>query len=137
MPHITIEYSSNIADRLHVDTCIRRVHDAAMTTGIFADDALRTRASERRHFRVADGHPDNAFVHVTLRMRPGRTPEVKQAAGRVIYQAICDHLAPIFADSPLGLTFEMQEIDVANRFHTSTIGDHMKKRGWTAPTKQE
>jgi 3-hydroxyacyl-CoA dehydrogenase len=89
---------------------------------------LRTRACERSCYRVADGHPDNAFVHVELRIRAGREPESKRRIGDKLYSVFCNYLAPIFDSSPLGLTFEIQEIDVDYRYLKSNLGDYVKNR---------
>ena len=47
MPHMIIEYSSNLRERLNLEQFMREVHDAAIQTGEFRIAALRTRASER------------------------------------------------------------------------------------------
>jgi 5-carboxymethyl-2-hydroxymuconate isomerase len=134
MPHIIIEYSSNLRERLNLEQFVREVHDATVKTGEFPMEALKTRTSERRTYRVADGHPENAFVHVVLRTRPGHDPEKKRQAGEKVFSAICNHLAPIYDSSPLGITFEMQEIDTDFRFLKSNLGDYVKRReGAPAP----
>jgi 5-carboxymethyl-2-hydroxymuconate isomerase len=128
MPHIVIEYSSNLRERLNLEQFVREVHDATVETGEFPMAGLKTRTSERTCYRVADGHPDNAFVHVVLRFRPGKDPVKKYQAGEKVFAAICNHLAPIYDSSPLGITFEMQEIDTDFRFLKSNLGDYVKRR---------
>ena len=68
MPHLTIEYSANVADHVDIDRLVGALHDAALATGVAALDALRTRAVRREHYAIADRHPDNAFVAVTARL---------------------------------------------------------------------
>ena len=128
MPHIVIEYSSNLRERLNLEQFVREVHDATVQTGEFPMAGLKTRTSERTCYRVADGHPDNAFVHVVLRFRPGKDPVIKYQAGEKVFAAICNHLASIYDSSPLGITFEMQEIDTDFRFLKSNLGDYVKRR---------
>jgi 5-carboxymethyl-2-hydroxymuconate isomerase len=128
MPHIIIEYSSNLRDRLNLERFVREVHDATVETGEFPMEGLRTRTSERTCYRIADGHPDNAFVHVVFRIRPGHDPQKKHRAGEKMFAAICNHLASIYDTSPLGITFEMQEIDTDYRFLKSNLSDHVKRR---------
>ena len=133
MPHIVIEYSSNLRERLNLEQFVREVHTAALATGEFAVGALRTRTSERSCYLIADGHPDNGFVHIVLRIRPGRTPETKRRVGEKVFTAISNYLAPIYDSSPLGVTFEIQEIDESFRFLKSNLRDYVKRRE-VAPT---
>lgn len=120
MPHIIIEYSANLRDALDPASLVEATHRAAAQTGAFQPDAIRTRAVQRDVYRVADGKPNRAFVHVVLRMRPGREPEMKQAIGQAVFEALCTELAPAFDAYRLGLTFELQEIDTRFRFMKDT-----------------
>ena len=72
MPHIIIEYSDNVGKLIQLDGLIENVHKTAISTGIFSIGGLRVRAARRDHYKVADGHPDNGFVHVELKIGPGR-----------------------------------------------------------------
>lgn len=129
MPHLTIEYSANLDPVLRLAQLIDTLH--ATTGGIeaFPRAGLRTRAARRTEYRIADGHPDNAFVHVTLRIAHGRSLEIRQAAGEVIFAALCQHLEPVLADTPLALSFEIQEIDPVLNFKHGNIRDYMARRG--------
>jgi 5-carboxymethyl-2-hydroxymuconate isomerase len=111
MPHILIECSSNLRARADLPVLVERVHAAALATGIFQLGGLRTRVAERDLFRVADGDPQNAFVHVTMRIGAGRDKAAKSAAADAIFAAVCDALAPAFETAPLGITLELEEID--------------------------
>lgn len=77
MPHITIEYSANVAQYHDIDGLVETVHDAALAHGLPALPGLRTRAVARHHYRIADGDPRFAFVAIHCRIAPGRPQEVK------------------------------------------------------------
>ena len=128
MPHLIIEYSVNLREVLKPDVFVERIHIAAEATGSFPGGSLRTRTSERTCFRMGDGHPDNGFIHIVLRIRPGREPEAKRRLGEQIFAAVCEYLDPIFESRPLGLTFEIQEIDTANRFLKSNMEEYLRAR---------
>jgi 5-carboxymethyl-2-hydroxymuconate isomerase len=122
MPHIIIEYSSNLRESLKPERFVEAVHKAAMESGEFAPSALlRTRTSERTCYRVGDGQPNNGFVHIVLRIRPGRDRETKLKLAEGIFSVVCDYLKPIFDSRPLGLTFEIQEIDTDFRLLKSNV----------------
>ena len=128
MPHLIVEWSANLRPLLDIGAFLHRAHDAAMETGAFAPDALRSRAVECVHARVADGHADNGFIHVVLRMRPGRDEATKRRIGEHVFAAMQAALASVFAARPLGLTFEMQEIDTANRWLAGNLDQHLARR---------
>ena len=81
MPHVVVEFSANLRGRADVPRLLRTVHDAALATGVFPRGGTRTRAEERTDYLIADGHPDNAFVHVTLRIGHGRDLEKPRRGG--------------------------------------------------------
>ncbi len=128
MPHIIIEYSSNLSEHFKVGALIDRVHEVALDTGVFPLGGLRTRAVEREHFRVADGHPENTFVHVTLRLGHGRDAPTKLRAARSVFDAVCDSLAPLFERLPMGISFEVVEIDPILNFKKNNLHEYVKAR---------
>ena len=128
MPHIVIEYSSNLRDRLGLDALIERLHATAIGTGVFPLGGARTRAVERTHYRIADGHPDNAFVHVTLRIGHGRDPETKRRAAQAVFDALCEHLGPLYERIPLGISFELQESDPVLNFKKNNLHEYVRAR---------
>ena len=128
MPHLIVEYSKNLRDTLGPDAFLEALHDAATATGEFPPMSLRSRAVELEHYRVGDGHPENAFVHVVLRIRPGRERERKLEIGDAIFRTATDFLAPAFETRPLGLTFEIHEIDIAFRFLKNNMPEYWAKR---------
>ena len=128
MPHIVVEYSSNVRDRLDLDRLIERLHTTAIGTGVFPLGGTRTRAAERTRYRIADGHPDNAFEHVTLRIGHGRDAQTKERAARAVFDALCEHLAPLYDAAPLGISFEVQEIDPALSFKRNNLHEYVAAR---------
>lgn len=128
MPHQIIEYSANLAPELDIDGLVAVLHETAAGIDAFPPAGLRTRAGKREHYRVADNHPDNAFVHVVLRIAHGRSLTVQKAAGDKIFAALCDYLAPIQSKSPLAISFEMQEIDPDRRWKKNNLRDYLEQR---------
>ena len=47
MPHIIIEYSENLEQKINLDTLIEKIHISALDTGIFPLGGLRIRAAKR------------------------------------------------------------------------------------------
>ena len=128
MPHLTIEYTANLESALHLPALIEALHATAAGIDIFPLAGLRTRAERRDTYRVADGHPDNAFVHLILRIGHGRALEVRQAAGEKLFAAPCAHLEPLLATTPLAISFEIQEIDPVLNYTSGNIREYLARR---------
>jgi 5-carboxymethyl-2-hydroxymuconate isomerase len=123
LPHLTIEYSANLEHVIQVQSLVDRLHRAAVETEVFPIGGIRTRAVVREHFRVADGHPENAFVHVVLRMARGRDVETRQRVGQHLFNTLCEALAPTTGSRPLAISFEVEEIDPAWNYRRNNLHD--------------
>ncbi len=121
MPHIIIEYSANLDGRLDVKSLVDEVHQAVIASGLFELPAIRTRAVRRDVFRVADGDARNGFVHITARIRQGRTADQRKSLGQGLLAAANRRLEPAFAAQPLALTVEVHEIDPEMTFRRNSI----------------
>jgi 5-carboxymethyl-2-hydroxymuconate isomerase len=131
MAHIQIEYSANLGDRIDFPGFLEAVHTSALATGIFPVGGVRTRAYAAEHYRIADGHPDNAFVHTMLRVGHGRDLETRKRACDAIFATICERLAGLFESIPLGLSLEMQEIDPVLTLKRNNLHEYVKRRAAT------
>ena len=128
MAHIVIEYSADLRDRLDLPAFLAEVHQAALATGVFPIGGIRTRAYEAAHYVIADGHRDNAFVHLSLKVGHGRDLETRKRACEAIFEAACRHLAPLFEALPLGISLEMQEIDPVLTCKKNNLHEYVKRR---------
>ena len=128
MPHLIVEYSSNLDGRVDIDHLIESLHVAAAATGVFPLGGIRTRASRREHYRIADGDRENSFVHVTARIRHGRPLDVRKRAGQTLFDALCQALAPVYDTQPLAISLEVQEIDPDLNFKQNNLHEYVAKR---------
>jgi 5-carboxymethyl-2-hydroxymuconate isomerase len=115
MPHVIVEYSANIEAEISPQDLVDEIHRAAIASGIAEPVAVRTRLMRREHYRVGDGAPENAFVHIDIRARKGRTLEQRKAAVQALYDQANKTLDPVFRARPLALTVEIHEIDPETR----------------------
>ena len=113
---------------MDIDALLRVLHETAAGIDALPVGGLRTRAVARQHYRVADGHADNAFINVVLRLAPGRAFEVRKAAGEKLFQALCDFLEPVYASSPLAISYEIQEIDADLRWKKNNLREYLARR---------
>jgi 5-carboxymethyl-2-hydroxymuconate isomerase len=128
LAHIIIEHSANLRPHLDVPGFIRAVHEAALATGIFPIGGIRTRAYEATAYCIADGHADNAFVHLSIRVGHGRDLDTRRKACDQIFTAASRQLDALFSRLPLGLSVEMQELDAVLNFKRNNLHDYVKTR---------
>lgn len=126
MPHMTIEYSANLAGKADMQAAAHSALKAILSSGLFELGAVRVRAYESDAYAIADQHPDNAFVHVSLRIGAGRSDEEKRAAGEVIYQAMLAQFETQLASPYFALSFEICEIDAALSWKTNAMHKRLR-----------
>lgn len=131
MPHIWIEYSGNLA--LDTGALMRTVQAAAIGDGsLFPLAGARTRALRVDDCLIVDGHPDNAFVHVLLRIGHGRSDAQKAALGERVFQALTTALAPHLAARPLGISMQIEEADPVLNYKLNNYREHLAARAAAA-----
>jgi 5-carboxymethyl-2-hydroxymuconate isomerase len=128
MPHIWVEYSANLDDDVVIDKLLDSVHEAAIATGVFPIGGARTRAVRVEQYRIADGHRDNGFVHVVLRIGHGRDAATKKAATEAVFAAVCAFLRPVYDRRPLGISLEMQELDPVLNLKLNNLHEYVAQR---------
>ena len=128
MPHQIIEYSVNLETRMDIQALVDGLHENAMGIDGLPLGGLRTRAARRKNYKIADEHPDNAFVHMILKLGHGRDEDTKKRFGEMIFDALCRLLEPVSSTSPLAISFEIQEIDASLTWKKNNLREYMAKR---------
>ena len=121
MPHIHIDYSPNLDQRLDMVALCRVLRDAAVETGVLPLAGIRVRATPAAHVVIADGNPDHAYLDISLRLRAGRSADDKRRVTQHIFAAAEGFCAEAMAQSSLMLSFELREIDPDLSPKTSSI----------------
>lgn len=132
MPHLIVEYSANLEGALDMRRVLDGLHAAALETGVFPVGGLRVRAARRDLYKIADGHADNAFIHVQARIGAGRAAEVRQKAAEQIFAALKAATADTFERRPLGLSLEVVEIDPVGTLKHNNLHEAVARRAGKA-----
>ena len=111
MAHLFVEMSDTVARSIDADGLCDAMHQAMVETGIFPLAGIRVRAYRAEACAMADKHPDNGFVALTLSVGHGRSKEVLAAAGDLVFAAARGFLSDWLAGQHFGLTLEIREID--------------------------
>ncbi len=75
MPHIIIEHSSNV-NAQKVSAVMRPLHDILVEFLPTDLSTCKSRILSHEYYLVGDGDPKNGFIHVEVRILPGRTEEI-------------------------------------------------------------
>ena len=103
-------------------------HIRAIAAGIdaFPTPGIRVRAIRVDHYAIADGNPKHGFIDISIRLRGGRSDEVKKASSQQIFEAARSYVEPVMQSRPIALSLEMRDIDPALSPKTGTIRDHLE-----------
>jgi 5-carboxymethyl-2-hydroxymuconate isomerase len=108
MPHLTLEYTDNI--EVDVQPLLARLHEEVVATGAINLKGIKSRAVKHTQYRIADGDPDYAFVHVGLLIREGRPVEVQKDATQRVMRVLKETFGYLFETRKLSLTVDLKEM---------------------------
>jgi len=89
MPHLIIEYSEDVAGQVAIQDIIDAAHDGAMSSELFPEYDIKTRAIGYRDHRTGQTH--DSFVHVALHLLDGRSDEQKV----MLSEAVLGRIEPL------------------------------------------
>jgi 5-carboxymethyl-2-hydroxymuconate isomerase len=131
MPHLTIEYTANLAAEGDLPGLVReaaavlaRQQDAGLP--VFPVGGIRVRALRVDMWAIADGAADDAFVHATLKIGSGRTDAVKRHTGDDLFAAMKTHFAALYERRYLALSLEVAEFSEAGTWKHNNIHARFK-----------
>jgi len=108
MPHLTLEYTDNLD--FDVQPLLARLHEELVATGAVNLKGLKSRAVRHGDYRIADGNPEYAFVHVNLLIREGRPVEVQQDAAKRVMNVLKETFGHRYDNSYLSLSVDIKEM---------------------------
>ena len=117
MPHLTLEYTANLD--FEIQPLLARLHSELVATGAVNLKGLKSRALRHDDYRIADGDPDYAFVHVNLLIREGRPLNVQKDLAQRVMAVLKETFGMRFEDGHLSLSIDVKEMreGVALTFH--------------------
>jgi 5-carboxymethyl-2-hydroxymuconate isomerase len=130
MPHLTLEYTDNL--RFDIQPLLARLHEELVATGAVNLKGIKSRAIRHTEYRMADGNPDYAFVHVGLLIREGRSLETQQDAARRVMTVLEETFGQRFKAGYLSLSVDLKEMrEGVALTHHNIPGDEAKKANGT------
>jgi 5-carboxymethyl-2-hydroxymuconate isomerase len=108
MPQLTLEYTDNL--EFDVQPLLARLHSELAATGAINLKGLKSRAVRLDEYRIADGNPQYAFVHVSLLIREGRPLEIQKDASQRVMKVLEDTFGQRFESGYLSLSVDIKEM---------------------------
>lgn len=126
MPHLTLEYTDNI--QFEVQPLLARIHTELVATGAINLKGLKSRAVRHTDYRIADGNPAYAFVHLSLLIREGRPFDVQKDVSRRVMAVLKETFGSRFEDGYLSLSVDIKEMreGIAQTLHNIPAGGKHK-----------
>lgn len=105
MPHIIVEYSSILKTSFSIASLLHDLHHSIDGMHNVTLDRIKTRAYASDDFLVGEDKDVSYFVHINLRLMPGRTDEQRRELSDALHKAAKPHLVRRVA-----LTIETSEL---------------------------
>ncbi len=107
MPHSILEYSDNVIETEEFQAFWGRLHPLLVSQAHCRLQDLKSRAYCCENFRMGDGDPRGAFVHLTIRLLEGRDPETLGRIGAAVMELMRAHFKGTLAQRRCDLTLEL------------------------------
>lgn len=116
MPHLTLEYSANAVGDIDVQAVLKQLHEAFLQLETFALSDLKSRVHPCDIYRIGDGAPLYAFVHLGVALLGGRDISVRQRITEHCLKILQDAFVPVSPGSQdpfVNVSVEVREIERA------------------------
>lgn len=110
MPHLTLEYSSNVLEPASWDDVFRRAHDVLVEIGQIRRENCKSRAVRRDQYLVGNSRKGEAFIHLDVRFLEGRPAAVKRSIGERLLSLLREHFCADDHSRVLQITVEIRDI---------------------------
>jgi 5-carboxymethyl-2-hydroxymuconate isomerase len=121
MPHFVIEYSANLEPDVDLRAVVDAVHKSAVESGLFKIGGIRVRTLKHEIYKIADGNPEHAFLHVRAAILEGRSVEDRERLGNTTIAAVDALLANARKKRGIALSVEVSEIDRNMSFKKNSL----------------
>ena len=121
MPHIILEYSDNITDNVDEAIILEELHTTLVATELYPSQAIKSRCVSHSSYRVGSGAGNNAFIHLSLAVLPGRSEEQRKDIADKLFEVVKSRFPKTVADTPSSITLEIRELDGVSYCKLSSI----------------
>lgn len=121
MPHCTIEYTANIENQLNTQVMLQKVTDSLVShQGEFNAEGIRSRAIMLTDYKIGHGTNQDAFIHVSLEIATGRSPELKQTIQDHLFTTLKDYVDHLNISPNPTLSLHLTELNDSGNLYSQT-----------------
>lgn len=90
MPHLILECSDNISNIIPFETIFTQLHQLLSTALPTQISSCKGRVITHDKYFIGADFSKNSFLHLTIKIMPGRSDEVKQKVGKGVLKTLED-----------------------------------------------
>jgi len=94
MPHISVEYSANLANAVDFPALAKDLHETIATVAGGRAGGCKSRFVRHDDYYIADGTPHYAMLHAEISLLSGRAPETKRELSEAALLLLRKHTTP-------------------------------------------
>lgn len=106
MPHLVMEYSDPVNERVNIDLLLEELHQYLVKSGEFSPENIKSRAYACHQWLIGEQNDKNNFIHLTLSLFKGRSLEIKKQLSQGLLAVLNQHASVLSS-----LTVEVREIE--------------------------
>jgi 5-carboxymethyl-2-hydroxymuconate isomerase len=116
VPHLTLEYTANLAQDIPFSSLFSELHQVLSNVcGVHVANC-KSRAVRHETYVIGQGEVENAFVHLTVQIMKGRSPELKGELGCALMEVLQRYYTASAAQHRLQITVEIRDLQRAAYF---------------------
>lgn len=110
MPQLILEYSANIIEQANLKNLLS-VMNHILTESLPTElSSCKSRVTKHDIYCIGDGSSNNAFVHVNLKVMPGRSMNTLNHVGERLMDMMKEYFSESLQQLKLQLTIEIDEL---------------------------
>lgn len=121
MPHVEITYSANLETIVDIAGLCNELRLSCIESQVVPMAGVRVRALKCSHYSIADGDDKHGYIDFSVRLREGRTDEIKQALTDKLFDTAKSFLADSFKTNSIALSMETRDINAMFSPKTGSI----------------
>ncbi len=106
MPHLVMEYSVPVSERVNLDLLLEALHQYLVKSGEFSPAQIKSRAYACNQWLIGEQNDKDNFIHLTLSLLEGRSLETKKQLSQSLLAILNQHASVLSS-----LTVEVREIE--------------------------
>ncbi|GAD80899.1 5-carboxymethyl-2-hydroxymuconate Delta-isomerase [Vibrio ezurae] len=90
MPNLIMEYSDALEGRLNIHSMLQDMHQIMIDSDLFECNSIRSRTLRTHLWLIGESEDQHNFIHISIELIEGRTPEQKKALSDRIFQLLVE-----------------------------------------------